>query len=467
MTRPADDPSDDPVTETDTAPDDGQGPAAQRPDGGQPGRRMDEAPLSAAEGRVSARTLITIRWIAVAGQLLTLMVVETLLRVDLPVVHALAAVLASVGLNLFAGSRLVRQPFLGDRDAAIYLAYDMLQLTLLLFLTGGLENPFAVLMLAPLTVAASSLGLVPVILLTGLAVSCFTGLAVHSLPLPWPGPAVSLPPLYEVGIWASLTLSAGFIAGYLYQVAQGARRLSTALAASQLALARAQRVSAVGALAAAAAHELGTPLGTIAVVAKELGRDIPPDSHLAEDVQLLQSQVARCRDILTELARRPDDPGDGADFAPVPLAALLDTVSQPYRRPGIDLRIETVNEPEEGAPRVRESPEMVHGLANLLQNAMQFARTTVTVTIDWTPPGVTVTIADDGPGFPPLLLGRLGEPYLSGRSAAAREAGGNMGLGVFIAQTLLERSGAELRYRNSRSGGAMVAVHWKSPMFTA
>ncbi|WP_225889767.1 ActS/PrrB/RegB family redox-sensitive histidine kinase [Indioceanicola profundi] len=428
--------------------------------------RMPGDTIPSAEGRVSARTLITIRWIAVAGQLLTLMVVELLLAVSLPLLHALAAVFASVALNLYAARRLARQPFLGDRDAGLYLAYDMLQLTLLLFLTGGLENPFAVLMLAPLTVAASSLGLMPVILLTGLAVAGFTGLAVFSLPLPWPGHGVQLAPLYRLGIWASLTLSAGFIAGYLFQVAQGARRLSGALTASQMALARAQRATAVGALAAAAAHELGTPLGTIAVVAKELGRDIPPDSHLSEDVQLLQSQVARCRDILAELARRPGDTDSGSDFAPVPLPALIETVSAPYRRQEIDLRIVVANEPEDGAPRVQESPEMVHGLANILQNAMQFARTAVTVTIDWSPPGVTVTIADDGPGFPPMLLGRLGEPYLSGRSAAAREAGGNMGLGVFIAQTLLERSGAELRYANGRGGGAMVAIRWKSPMFT-
>ncbi|MFV3076657.1 ActS/PrrB/RegB family redox-sensitive histidine kinase [Niveispirillum fermenti] len=421
--------------------------------------------LAASEGRVSARTLITIRWIAVAGQFATLTTVMTLFEFDLRLVHALAGVAVSVLINLHAARRLAAHPFLGDREAVLYLAYDMVQLAVLLYLTGGLDNPFAVLMLAPLTVAASTLGRNAVILLTALAVACFTGLALAALPLPWPGaePA-GLPALYRFGVWAALTLSAGFIAAYLYQVADGARRLSAALNASQDALARAQRVSAVGALAAAAAHELGSPLGTIAVVAKELARDIPSDSPIAEDVALLQSQVARCRDILAELSRRPGDRGGAEPI--VPLAALIETTASPYARHGIDLVIDTVGEPEDGAPQVQSVPEMVHGLANILQNAMQFAASRVTVTADWAPPGLTLTVRDDGPGYPPTLVGRLGEPYVSGRNPQAREAAGNMGLGLFIAQTLLERSGATVRYANGKSGGAVVAIRWKHPTFT-
>ncbi|WP_114392505.1 ActS/PrrB/RegB family redox-sensitive histidine kinase [Oleisolibacter albus] len=416
------------------------------------------------DDRVSARTLVTIRWIAIAGQLATLLTVKTLLGFDLWLAPAMAATAASVAVNLFASRSLARQPFLSDRDAFLYLGYDMVQLASLLGLTGGLENPYAVLMLAPLTVAASTLAREAVTLLTGLAIVCFSILALVAMPLPWPEGPATLPLLYRIGIWAALTLAAVFIAGYVFQVAESSRRLSTALSASQLTLARAQKASAVGALAAAAAHELGSPLGTIAVVAKELARDIPADSGWAEDVALLQSQVARCRDILAELSRRPDD--TSGREPEVPLTALIDTTAAPYRRAGIDLIIEAINEPEDGAPKVREFPEMVHGLGNILQNAMQFARKTVTVTLDWTPPGVTVSVQDDGPGFPPALLPRLGEPYVSGRSSAVRETQGNMGLGVFIAQTMLERSGAILSYGNAKNGGAIVVVHWKSPGFT-
>lgn len=423
------------------------------------------APLPAAEGRVSARTLITIRWAAVVGQAATLTIIMLGFHMHLPLPYALAAVAVSILVNLFAVRRLTRQPFLVDRDAVLYLAYDMVQLAVLLYLTGGLDNPFAVMMLAPLTVAASALGRTAVTGLTALAILCFTALALFALPLPWPGQGeAGLPLLYRFGVWAGLTLSAVFIAAYLFQVAEGARRLSMALNASQDSLARAQRLSAVGALAAAAAHELGSPLGTIAVVAKELARDTPPDSPIAEDVALLQSQVARCRDILAELSRRPGDRGGAEPIVPLP--ALIETTASPYARAGIALTIESLNEPEEGPPSVQSMPEMVHGLANILQNATQFARSTVRVTIDWGGPGLGLTVTDDGPGFPSPLLGRLGEPYVSGRSLAAREAAGNMGLGLFIAQTLLERSGASVTYANGRSGGAVVAIRWKNPTFT-
>ena len=422
-------------------------------------------PSPVAEGRVSARTLVTIRWAAIVGQAATLAIVMQGLGMHLLLPHALGAVAVSIAVNLFAVRRLRQQPFLADRDAALYLAYDMVQLAVLLYLTGGLDNPFAVMMLAPLTVAASALGRVAVASLTALAVLCFTALALFALPLPWPGQEeAGLPLLYRFGVWAALTLSSGFIAAYLFQVAQGARRLSMALNASQDSLARAHHVSAVGALAAAAAHELGSPLGTIAVVAKELARDIDPASPMAEDVALLQSQVARCRDILAELSRHPGDRGGAEPIVPMP--ALIETVASPYVRPEIDLVIESLNEPEDGPPSVQSVPEVVHGLANILQNAMQFARSRVRVTIDWAGPGLTLTVADDGPGYPPALLDRLGEPYVSGRSLAAREAAGNMGLGLFIAQSLLERSGASVRYANGKSGGAAVAIRWKTPSFT-
>jgi len=424
---------------------------------------LAEPAAPAPAGRVSARTLIAIRWIAVCGQALTLLAVEALVGVDLPLWPALAAIAASVAVNLAAGRRRARRPFLGERDAALYLGYDTAQLTLLLFLTGGLENPFAVLMLAPLTVAASALSRNAVIALTGWAVLCLSTLAAAALPLNWPSDsAVHLPPLYRLGIWSALTLSAIFIAAYVFQVAAAARNLSGALAESQMALARAQRVSAVGALAAAAAHELGSPLGTIAVVAKELARDVPADSPWAEDIQLLQSQTARCRDILAELARRPDT----EPYAPLPLPALVEEAAEPYRRAGVALDIRVLNAPEGVAPSVRHSPEVLHGLGNYLQNAMQFARGQVLVEIDCAPPGLTLTIEDDGPGFPPTLIDRLGEPYVSGRTAGQRDAGGNMGLGLFIAQTLLERTGAAVTYANGRAGGALVVVRWQMPRFT-
>jgi two-component system sensor histidine kinase RegB len=246
-----------------------------------------------------------------------------------------------------------------------------------------------------------------------------------------------------------------FIGGYTLSVAQEARRLRDAVAATQLVLAREQRVSAVGALAAAAAHELGSPLATIAVIAKELARDLPADSPHAEDAALLLSQSERCRHILAELAHRPEEDG-GSPFASLPISALVEAAGELYHDARIRLIFATTGAESADEPLVRRSPEIMHGLNNLIQNAVQFARHEVSVTIYWDRDTVTVEIADDGEGFPPHLIGRLGEPYLSTRSGAQD----HMGLGIFIAQSLLERSGAQLTFDNLVEGGAHVVISW-------
>lgn len=411
------------------------------------------------DGRVTLRTLILIRWIAVVGQLATVVFVQMVLNFPLPLGPVLAAVGASVLLNIVAMAQRGGRLRLADRDAALYLGYDMLQLTLLLYLTGGLANPFAILLLAPMTVAAAILSRYCVVLLTGLNLICLTILAMWHFPLPWPEPMPAVAPLYAFGIWLSLSVSAGFISGYVFRVAQEARRFADALSATQVALAREQRLSSLGALAAAAAHELGSPLGTIAVVAKELSRDLPPDSPYGEDVALLQSQVMRCREILADLARKPE--ADGGDpFERLPLTALLEAAGSPHRLGHIQFAVERTAPPDSEEPVFRRSPEIIHGIGNYIQNAHQFASRRVTVTATWDARTVTVAIMDDGPGFPPQVLARVGEPYISTRG----ERAGHMGLGIFIAQTLLEKTGAMLAYGNNHGGGARVVVRWDRGM---
>jgi two-component system, sensor histidine kinase RegB len=275
------------------------------------------------------------------------------------------------------------------------------------------------------------------------------------MPLPWRAEPLVFPPELVLGIWIALVLATVFIGAYTWSVAQGARRLRDAVAATQLALAREQRLSAVGALAAAAAHELGSPLATIAVVAKELARELPEDSPHAEDAALLLSQSERCRRILAELAHQPEEDG-GSLYTRLPISALAEAAAAPYRDQGVRVILATAGEPAGEEPLVRRSPEIMHGLNNLIQNAVQFAAREVSVTTFWDPATVTVEIDDDGPGFPLHLLGRLGEPYLSTRSGVTD----HMGLGIFIAQSLLERSGAKLAFDNLGDGGAHVAISW-------
>jgi two-component system sensor histidine kinase RegB len=405
--------------------------------------------------RISLRRLVLIRWVAIAGQAVTLLVVHYALDFRLPLLPALAVVACSVLLNLLITLHRRGDTRLGEREAAFFLGYDLVQLGVLLYLTGGLENPFSILILAPVTVAATALSLRPVIALAVFAITVITLLALWHMPLPWRTVPLDFPPELVLGLWTALVIATMFIGGYAWSVAEEARRLRDAVAATQLALAREQRVSAVGALAAAAAHELGSPLATIAVVAKELVRELPSDSPHADDAQLLLSQSERCRQILAQLAHHPDEEG-ASPYTRLPISALVEAAGALYHDERIRLIFATPGEPADGEPLVRRSPEIMHGLNNLIQNAVQFARREVSVTTHWDRTIVTVEIADDGPGFPANLLGRLGEPYLSTRAGASN----HMGLGIFIAQSLLERSGADLTFDNLVEGGAHVVISW-------
>ena len=238
------------------------------------------------------------------------------------------------------------------------------------------------------------------------------------------------------------------------------------LAAAQTALAREQRLSALDGLAAAAAHELGTPLSTITLVVKELARDMPQDSALAEDMALLASQTERCREILARISRDPQE--DDSAFAATTLSGIVEAAAQPYLIDDINLTIEVADAAQRGAqPRVARSPEIMQGLSNLIENAADFADSEVQVKLDWDQKQVRVEVADDGPGIPSDILGALGDPYVT-----TRPQSGGMGLGVFIAKTLLERTGALVRFENrlgrgGRIDGAKVAVLWQRDVLEA
>lgn len=406
-------------------------------------------------GRLRLRTLVYIRWFAVIGQLVSLAVVRYGLGFDLPIGWTLVPIAASAGLNLFLTVRMPLGTRLGDRAAALYLAYDVIQLTVLLYLTGGLQNPFAVLILAPVIVSATVLSRASTIALGMLSAIAITVLALWHLPFPWSGARFVLPQIYLFGIWEALLLGIVFIGAYVGSVSGEARQMSDALAATQMALAREQRLSALGGLAAAAAHELGSPLSTIAVVAKEMKREVDKGTSLADDVDLLIEQSERCRDILAGLSQRPEtDPGD--PFARIPVSALAEAAAEPHMGGAIDVRVLRPDTAKTSAePIVVRSPEALHGLGSLIENATQFARVRVEVEIDWDETETTIHVRDDGPGFPANVRDRLGEPYIS-----SRDDEGHMGLGIFIAATLLHRTGAELNFASAPGGGAEVEVRW-------
>jgi two-component system sensor histidine kinase RegB len=416
---------------------------------------------TAERGRVRLRTLIAIRWIAAGGQAAALLVTYFGLGFEFPLLWSLAVVGASVLVNLLASVGRRATERLSDRGAAAYLGFDLLQLGALLYLTGGLHNPFAILILAPITVSATILSRFSTMTLAALGVAILILLSVNHLPLPWKNEAFSLEPLFVGGLAAALGLSVVFIAGYVFSVAEEARRMSAALSASYMALDREQRLSSLGALAAAAAHRLGSPLGTIAVVARELARDLPPDNPMRGDVDLLLSETERCRHILTELSTKPEST---APLERLPMAALVETAASPYRTGRVKLSVAAAplspGADRLGPPAVAPSPALLHGLGNLLQNAIEFARSEVRIRVAWDDRQVMVTIQDDGPGFAPGVLDRLGEPYMSGGDQGRALGGEPMGLGVFISQTLLERTAARLHFANGANGGGEVTVTW-------
>lgn len=413
----------------------------------------------AVTGRVRLRTLVNIRWIAVAGQAVTLILVHYGLGFSLPLFATALVVGMSVALNLLISFSTPMGRNLPDRQAAGFLAYDVVQVTLLLYLTGGLHNPFSVLILAPVTVSATVLSRGSTIGLGLLAGVCITILSLWHEPFPWPDSSFTLPDFYLMGVWQALVVATLFIASYVGSVSEESKQMSGALTATQMALAREHQISQLGALAAAAAHELGSPLATITLVAKEMARDVPKDSPLGEDVALLIEQTERCRDILAQLSRSPERE---APFARIGLMAQLDLAAQPNMTDTVRMHLDGA--PAEDAddrrePQFPRHAEFQHGVGTIVQNATQFARSEVKIVARWSEADVVVEILDDGPGFAPNLLDRLGEPYVSSRAGPEGD-GEHMGLGLFIAQNLLSRLGCRITFTNGANGGARVVLTW-------
>ncbi|MEM9495097.1 MAG: ActS/PrrB/RegB family redox-sensitive histidine kinase [Pseudomonadota bacterium] len=425
--------------------------------------------LNSLRGPVRLRTLTTIRWLAVAGQTSAIILVHFILGFPTPLGLCLGAVAASAWLNLFTVLRFSPQRFLSDREAAAYIAFDIVQLCVLLFLTGGLQNPFAALIIAPVTIAASILPLRLTVLLAALAVAGVSILGLYHMALPWrPGESLVLARTYLAGVWVALSLSTAFFAAYAHRVAAESAQMRSALAATQLVLAREERLAALGGLAAAAAHELGTPLATIQLTASEMADEIDEDDPLHEDAALLVGQARRCRDILGRLSKNSDT-GDAVHDR-IDIDALLKEAAGPFHEDpaGANFIFETKGLSDNPPPVLRRRPEIIFGLRNFIENASGFARDTVAVSAQWDDKTLEIAIHDDGPGFPADVLPRLGEPYVGSRSTqgvrGARKGG--MGLGFFIAKTLLEATGGAVSFYNKpfphdpARRGACIRINW-------
>jgi two-component system, sensor histidine kinase RegB len=443
---------------------------------------MGLLPRDSGSDRVRLRTLILLRWMAITGQLVAITVAHRYYGLQLPLGLCFLVVGAAIIANLISIFVFPENKRLTEIEAALVLLFDLTQLGFLLYLTGGLTNPFALLILAPVVISASALQLRTTIMLGLVAIWLVTLTAFANIPLRFAdGTVLTIPPLFEFGFWLSILIGILFLGLYSHRVAVEIRSMSQALLATQMALAREQKLTDLGGVVAAAAHELGTPLATIKLVSAELMEELADHPELREDAQLIRDQADRCRDILRSMGRAGKD---DLHLRRAPLGAVVREAAEPHLERGKIVLFDMG--PSSGGgdrqPVILRRPEIIHGLRNLLQNAVDFARTTVWVDVEWSETLIAITIVDDGEGYPPHLIGRIGDPFVRQRRSvqdrAQRPEYEGMGLGLFIAKTLLERSGAELSFANASDPflspeerpercGAIVEVIWRASEITS
>ncbi len=432
---------------------------------------MDLIAGSKRSNWIRLRTLIFLRWVAIIGQLIAITVAQRLYGLQLELGLCYLAIGVSVIGNLIAIFVFPENKRLSEAENLMMVMFDLLQLCFLLFLTGGLHNPFALLVLGPVTVSASVLTTRSTVLTGGMAIILVTILANYHFPLRTEqGFILRIPDVFVFGNWTALVIAVAFIGAYSRRVASEMNAMADALSATQMALSREQKLTDLGGVVAAAAHELGTPLATITLASAELVEELENRVDLREDAQLIRDQADRCRDILRNMGRAGKD---DLHLRQAPLSTVISEAAEPHTNRGKTIH-HTQGETL-GQPTVLRKPEIIHGLRNLVQNAVDFAHDSVWIEAQWTEDAVSIRITDDGRGFPVHMLGRIGDPFMrhrpSGVSDSARPAYDGMGLGLFIAKTLLERSGAELIFANGadpylpkstqdRKIGAIVEVIW-------
>lgn len=441
---------------------------------------MPESNMSLVLGQersswIRLRTMILLRWVAIAGQIVAITVAQQTYHLQLNLGLCYLAIGVSAVVNVMAIFAFPGNKRLSEFENFLMVLFDLQQLGVLLYLTGGLHNPFALLLVGPVIISANVMSLRSTLIIGTTAIILVTLLALYHLPLKTEmGFVLRIPDVFVFGHWTAIVIAMVFLGAYSYRISSEVQSMSEALAATQMALAREQKLTDLGGVVAAAAHELGTPLATIKLASSELVEELDDRPDLREDAALIREQADRCRDILRNMGRAGKD---DLHLRQAPLSTVIHEAAEPHVNRGKTLHFD--EGPGEGGdlqqPSILRKPEVIHGLRNLIQNAVDFARSTVWVEAEWTAEAITVTIMDDGRGYPAHMFGRIGDPFVRRRRAEvdtrSRPEYEGMGLGLFIAKTLLERSGAELKFANgsdpyqtltdlSERRGAIVQVVW-------
>jgi two-component system sensor histidine kinase RegB len=404
------------------------------------------------------KTLVNLRWIAIIGQLIAVNFVYFFLKLDLPIVETHIIIVVGFITNIILQFK-IRTNQLKDFNSALFLFYDLLQLSVLLYLTGGIFNPFSLLIIIPTIVSSTFLSMGTTIILGTLTISSLFFLKEYHKILPGLDVnSFNFPEYYLAGALASIIIGLAFLSYFGIKFSGETKKRSEALDKLQQVMAKEYELDSLGGLAAAAAHSLGTPLATISVVAKELKKEIGDSSKHSKDLDLLISQAKRCSKILKQISKKEIRNDQFINLTTV--EDLLEEIIISFEET-TDKKITLSANEDQNKINIKRSPEIVYGLRNFIGNAMKFADKEVSVNLKSNEEALILTINDDGPGFADDIVKLIGEPYLKSKSKETDSKAG-LGLGIFLGKTLLERKKAQLDFFNRNDlKGASVKISWK------
>ena len=394
------------------------------------------------------KTLVILRWIAIFGQLIAINLVYYYLNLNFPIIECHIVIFLGLITNLFLQFK-VKTNQLRDIFSSLFLIYDLIQLSFLLYLTGGISNPFSLLLIVPAIVSSTFLSAGTTIILGVLTILSLSILTKFYLPLPGVVEyGISFPIFYLLGMLIAIIVGLVFISYFGIRFAGETKKRSEALNKLQEVISKEYELESLGGQAAAAAHSLGTPLATIAVVAKELKKEVGDDKNFSKDIDLLISQTKRCSDILKKISKKQIK--DDIFLSSIKFEDLLEEIINSFKETS-SKKIELSIQDDQNKIDIDRTPEIIYGLRNFIGNANKFSKSKVNIYLKSNDREVTVIIKDDGPGFPDDIFNFLGEPYIKSKS---KETGSNagLGLGTFLGKTLLEKQGAKLSFKNNHNG---------------
>jgi len=405
------------------------------------------------------KTLIILRWIAITGQLTAINLVYFYLKLDFPILIAHFIIFFGLSTNLFLQFK-IKSVQLKDFYSSIFLLYDLIQLSLLLYLTGGISNPFSILMIIPAIVSSTFLSMGTTIILGIFTILFLFLLTLFHYPLPGiHDQSITFPKLYLVGYFIAIIIGLVFLSYFGIRFSGESKRRSDAVNKLQQVIAKEYELESLGGQAAAAAHSLGTPLATISVVSKELKKEIGNNKEYSKDIDLLISQTKRCGEILKQISKKQII--EDEFLSKTNLEDLLDEIISSFKET-TSKKIFLISSQDKNKIQFERSPELIYGLRNFIGNAIKFSKSTIEIEIISNDEKVKVMINDDGPGFPEDIIEFLGEPYIKSKSEEININAGT-GMGTFLGKTLLERKLAELYFsQNNKLGGASVIISWST-----